>query len=97
MSNSNWMGDFLNNDKKLEVEAFSELPKHYVVVDRQGAIAIAKRANGGEKVAYASRIDKSIMERLEKDCIGTKNSLINALLEYALNRLDEEQKTLLAE
>jgi hypothetical protein len=94
---SNWMNDYLKTDSKLEVEAFSDLPKHYVLADRQGdAPCIAKRGNGGKKFPYAARIDVSIMERLKK-CHGSTNSNINALLELALDILDEQNKTLLAE
>jgi hypothetical protein len=99
MSN-NWMGDFLNQEKKLEVEAFSDskITRHYQLVDRMGDKAvIAKRANGGKTKAVAARIDLHLIDRMAKHGSGPVNSQMNALIELALDILDEKNQTLLAE
>jgi hypothetical protein len=41
------------------------------------------------------RVDDDLNDDLVKQCQGSKNSVINALLRYALNDLKEKKKTLI--
>jgi len=92
--NPGWLDNITNIDKKTEVEPFSKNNLKPNTKDFKGSLVVAKRANGGNKIAYPLRIDEDINSQLAEDCIGSKNAVINLLLRYALADLREKNITL---
>lgn len=93
---SEWIKKVNNIKDKQQHEPFSNIPKNHRVVDYIGIPVKAKRAYGGKKVNFALRIEEHLNEAVEQ-CEGSKNSIINGLIEFALAELKKQNKTLLAE
>lgn len=89
-----WLNNLTDIEKKNDIEPFS--PNEYKPNTEgfKGALVVAKRANGGNKIAYPLRIDEDINNQLAKDSIGSKNAVINLLLKYALADLKAKNITL---
>lgn len=60
-----------------------------------GFFACISRPATRKRVDYLLRVDDDLNDDLVKQCQGSKNSVINALLRYALNDLKEKKKTLI--
>lgn len=72
--------------KDMQISSFNLTPFN-------GYQVIAKRPYNGNKENFALRIEADINEEIEK-CSGSKNSVINALIRYALDDLKKKQVTL---
>lgn len=83
-NNPSWLAEF--KQEKIPVEPFHEEKQETEYV------AIIKEVRGQfKKIAYALRLDNDINEILEKQTIGSKNAVINALLRYAINDIKEKK------
>lgn len=90
-----WLKDVTNTDKELKAEPFKPL-REDKTVDFNGYLVIGS-SRSNKKTNYVQtllRIDEENAKDIEK-CQGSKNSVINALLAYALADLKEKNKTLI--
>ena len=92
-----WLKEVTNTDKELKAEPFKPVKQENTdLVDFNGFL-VNGTTRSAKKIEYSQvllRLDNNLKIEIDK-CQGSKNSIINALLEYAIKDLKEKGKSLI--
>lgn len=96
-----WIEKFTDTSTRLEVEAFTPTASEtatgvsYTAIAANNAL-IAGQMRTTERVAFALRIKKSINDKLQAQNLAcSKNDAINILIEFALDELEKQKRSLI--